>query len=185
MQIKPLVFIMNMQSIFNALTLARITAREYPENGSCLGFISNPCDVDRQPMLQFWASMIAGPETRFVAHIVCRHFGFLRMVSYVIDYLGDHNVICYRRANLPPLGGPFYFDTDEGIIAFQSLVIPTISFSMAVAIRDVFMFQGAPVNLMRMNAFLQSVMQIMDTDYNCNVLGRLIGASVIITPVPR
>ena len=49
-------------------------------------------DVDRQPMLQFWALMVPGPETRFAAHIFGRRFGFPRMVSYVIDYLGDHNV---------------------------------------------------------------------------------------------
>ena len=61
-----------------------------------------------------------------------------------------------------------YFDNGEVIITLQSLVIPTISFSMAAAIRDVFMFQGAPVNLIKINAFLQSVMEIMDAGSNCN-----------------
>ena len=78
-----------------------------------------------------------------------------------------------------------YFDNGEGIITFQSLVFPPISFSMAAAIRDVFMFQGAPVNLIKMNAFLQSVMEIMDAGYNCNVFGRTIGESIVITPMPR
>ena len=56
---------------------------------------------------------------------------------------------------------------------------------MAAAIRDVFMFQGAPVNLIKMNAFLQSVMEIMDAGYNCNVFGRQVGAIFVIMPAAR
>ena len=72
----------------------------------------------------------------------------------------------FTRVKVLHVDGASHFHTSS---VLKSLVIPTISFAMAVDIRDVFMYQGAPVNQFKMNAFLESVVEIMNAVYNCDV----------------
>ena len=111
------------------------------------------------PLLRFWVSLIAGPETRFAVRIFCRHFGLLQVATFLNDYIANDNVFLFTRAKVLHVDGALHFHTSS---VLKSLVIPTISFAMAVDIRDVFMYQGAPVNQIKMNAFLESVVEIMN-----------------------
>ena len=73
--------------------------------------------------------------------------------------------------------GASHFHTSS---VLKSLVIPTISFVAAVDIRDVFMYQGAPINHFKMNAFLESVVEIMKAVSNCNIFLNYISHSVVV-----